>query len=81
MVSLISPFAPTARLVAVLDTVDLCNDFIRRFFGLCGQCLYFRRDHRESFSGFARAGGFNRRIESKQVGLTRNVVDQLDDLR
>lgn len=40
--------------------------------------FYFGCDHGEA--GLARARGFNRGIERKQICLPRNVADQVDDL-
>ncbi len=51
-----------------------------RLGGLHRKRFYFGRDHGEASTGLARARGFNRGIERKQICLPRNVANQVDDL-
>ena len=37
-------------------------------------------DNREATARFTGAGGFNRRVEREQIGLTRDLVDDVDDM-
>jgi hypothetical protein len=44
------------------------------------QIADFVRHHRESQSGFARAGRFHGGVQGQDVGLEGNLVDHLGDL-
>ena len=63
----------------VLHCLDLTGDLLGRLGGLHRKRFYFGCDHGEASAGLARARGFNRGIERKQICLPRNVADQVDD--
>ena len=57
---------------------NLPVDFFGRLRGLHRERFDFRGHHGKSTSGFAGASGFDRGIEREQIGLTRDVLDELD---
>ena len=61
-----------------LDTGDLLTDLAGGLGGLFGQRLHLRRDDREAAAGFTGARRLDGGVERKQVGLARDVVDELD---
>src|SRR6202521_1223950 len=63
-----------------LDCRDLRFDVLGRLRGLTGESLDLRGDDGKSAAGIPSAGRFNRRVERQQIGLTRDVPDELDDL-
>src|SRR5579864_1444243 len=63
-----------------LDGFNFAAYVFRGFGGLFGQFFHFIGDHREAFACFARAGSFNRGVQSQQIGLLRNRSNDFDDL-
>ena len=61
-----------------LDTGDLLTDLAGGLGGLFGQRLHFGRNDREATAGFTGACRLDGGVERKQVGLPRDVVDELD---
>ena len=55
-------------------------DLIRRLGGLLGEILDLGRHDGKSPAGFAGTRRFDRGIEREQIGLARDLVDQLDDV-
>jgi hypothetical protein len=50
------------------------------FGGALGEVADFVGHHREALAVFAGAGGFDGGVEGEQVGLKRDLFDDLDDL-
>src|SRR5579871_400009 len=59
---------------------DLLADFGGRLGGLLGQSLDLGCYHRKATTGLARTRGFDRRIESQQIGLARDGINEFDDI-
>jgi hypothetical protein len=64
----------------LLDAGDLLADLASRLRGLLGQRLHFGGNHREAATGFAGTRRFDGGVERQQIGLARDVVDQLDHI-
>lgn len=63
-----------------LDTLDNVDDFTGGLSTAFGQLTHFIGDHGESAAGVAGTGSFDSRVESQQVGLISNIVDDLNHL-
>lgn len=61
-----------------LDLGDLRGNPFRRLGGLRDQALYFGSDYGESLAGIAGSSRLDRGIQGHQIGLTGDVVDQID---
>ena len=64
----------------VLHRDDLCGDLVGCLAGLGGQILHLAGDDCKSLARLTGTGRFDRRIQREQVGLTGDVLDQLDDI-
>ena len=62
-----------------LDVAICSGDFRSGVFGLYREIFDFGCNNREAFTCVASTRGFDRRVQGKQVGLTGDVVDQLND--
>jgi hypothetical protein len=80
MVSPISLMAPTDSCVAAWMPEICVRDLAGGLRGLLGQRLHFGGHDREAATGFAGTRRFDGRVERQQIGLARDVVDQLDDI-
>ena len=67
------------RLRRRFDFRDLAGNFLRRLTGALRQLLDFSRHDGEPPPAFAGAGGLNRCVQRKQIGLARNARNQFDD--
>src|SRR5260221_6401968 len=63
-----------------LDGRDLAGDLLRRLGGLVGEVLDLAGDDGKTLAGIAGARRLDRRVEGKQVGLSRDRADQAEDL-
>ena len=61
-----------------LHRLDLRGDLLGRLGGLHRERLHLRGDDREAAAGFAGARRLDRGVEREQVGLSRDVADELD---
>ena len=61
------------------DRRDHGGDFLRRSSGTFGQLADLVRNHRESASLLAGAGGFDGRVERQEIGLVGNFPDRVDN--
>ena len=60
-------------------TLQICSEIFSGVFGLYREIFDFGCNDREAFTCVASTRGFDRRVQGKQVGLTGDVVDQLND--
>src|ERR1035437_24650 len=63
-----------------LDAADLLADLAGRLRGLLGQRLHFRRHDRETAAGLAGTRRLDRGVQRQQVGLSRDGIDQFNDI-
>jgi hypothetical protein len=63
-----------------LDPGDLLIDLAGRFRGLLGQRFHFGSNHRKAAAGLARACRLDSRIQSEQIGLPGDRIDEFDDV-
>ena len=61
-----------------LDAADLLADLAGRLGCLFGECLDLGGDDREATAGFAGTCGLDGRVESQQICLTGDRIDQVD---
>lgn len=65
---------------AVLNRRDLGRNICRGLGRSARECLYLCRDERESLARFSCPGGLDRCVQSEQIGLLRDRVDEVQDL-
>jgi len=63
-----------------LDRADLLDDLLGGERRAGGKVLDLGRDDGESLSGLAGSGCFDRCVQREQVGLVRDLGDQVDDV-
>ena len=56
------------------------RDIVRRLCGLHGKRLDFRGDNRKTLAGGAGAGRLNRGVQSQQIGLSGDALNELDHI-
>jgi len=71
----------TASFVLRLNGLDERGDILGGAAAVFGELANFVGDDRETTAGFTSAGRFDSGVESEQVGLLRDVVNDVDDFR
>ena len=64
----------------LLNTLNQFRNFLGGLRRLFRQLAHFLGHYRETQPMLARARRFNRRVQSQQVGLLRQIINHLDDL-
>ena len=64
-----------------LDRLDQHDDVLGGLGRALGQLAHFLGHDGEAQAGFTGAGGLDGRVEREQVGLRRDLLDRVDDLR